>query len=135
MIAFNAGSRGSITNPGDGSAIAKVVINTILCVAASTTTTLIFHRFVVERTSSGWDFDVGLNGSFIGMVTNDSPSCCIKFYRCNFQVVICAGCDKYQIWASLLVGFLSYFVYLGAQKAIQFAKSNYTLLKLISSSV
>lgn len=68
MLAFNTGSRGSITNPGDGLAIAKVAVNTIICVAGSTVTALVFNRFVVERSSSGWDFDIGANGSFIGMV-------------------------------------------------------------------
>ncbi|XP_046449850.1 putative ammonium transporter 1 [Daphnia pulex] len=102
MLAFNTGSNGSITNPGDGIVIAKVAINTIVCVLASSMTAIVFQRFVFER--SCWNFEVGLNGSFIGMIT------------------ICAGCNQYQNWTALIVGFLSYFVYLIAQKIIIFAK-------------
>ena len=39
------------------------------------------------------------------------------------QITICAGCNQYQKWAALVVGILSYFVYLIAQKIIKFAKS------------
>lgn len=66
MLAFNTGSNGSITNPGDGIVIAKVAVNTIVCVLASSMTAIVFQRFVFER--SCWNFEVGLNGSFIGMV-------------------------------------------------------------------
>ena len=68
MIAFNAGSLGSISGIDDGNIISKVVINSIICVGASTVSALLFHRFAVERTKDGWDLDNGLNGSFVGMV-------------------------------------------------------------------
>ena len=69
MIAFNGGSQGSISRPEDGNAIGKVILNSVVCVGASTVTALLFHRFAIERTKEGWDFDNGLNGSFVGMVT------------------------------------------------------------------
>ncbi len=66
MLAFNTGSNGSITNPGDGIVIAKVAVNTVVCVLASSMTAIIFQHFVFERSS--WSFEVGLNGSFTAMV-------------------------------------------------------------------
>ena len=71
MLAFNTGSHGSITNEGDGIAVAKVAVNTLICVMASSVTAIVFQRFVIERSNSGWNFEVGLNGSFIGMVRRD----------------------------------------------------------------
>jgi hypothetical protein len=49
--------------------VAKVAVNTLICVMASSVTAIVFQRFVIERSNSGWNFEVGLNGSFIGMVT------------------------------------------------------------------
>ena len=69
MIAFNAGSQGSISQPEDGNAIGKVIINSVVCVGASTVSALLFRRFVIERSKDGWDYDNGLNGSFVGMVS------------------------------------------------------------------
>jgi Amt family ammonium transporter len=68
MLAFNTGSNGSITNPGDGIVVAKVAVNTIICVMASSVTAIVFQRFFIERSNNGWNFEVGLNGSFVGMV-------------------------------------------------------------------
>ena len=69
MIAFNAGSQGSISNKSDLEAVEKVLVNTMVCVTASTVTSLLFRRFVTSRLSNGWDIDNGMNGSFVGMVT------------------------------------------------------------------
>nr|CAH0102744.1 unnamed protein product [Daphnia galeata] len=65
MLAFNTDYRiDLLQNEGDGIAVAKVAVNT------------------------GWNFEVGLNGSFIGMI------------------IICVGCNQYQKWAALVVGIL-----------------------------
>jgi hypothetical protein len=67
MLAFNTGWNGSIKNPGDGIVIAKVAVNTVVYVLASSMTAIVVQRFVFER--SCWNFEVGLNCSFIGMVS------------------------------------------------------------------
>ena len=69
MIAFNAGSQGSISQPGDGFVIAKVAINTLICAMTSAATALIYQRFiVVDRLKKNWNYTSGINGSFVGMV-------------------------------------------------------------------
>ena len=68
MIAFNAGSQGSISQPGDGFVIAKVSINTLICAMTSAATALIYQRFIVDRLKKNWNYTSGINGSFVGMV-------------------------------------------------------------------
>lgn len=68
MMAFNAGSQGSISNLGDGEIIIKVVMNMLFSIFCSTFTALFIHRFITHPTPSGWDVEEGLNGSLIGMV-------------------------------------------------------------------
>ena len=70
MIAFNAGSQGSISQPGDGFVIAKVAINTLICAMTSAATALIYQRFIVDRLKKNWNYTSGINGSFVGMVYN-----------------------------------------------------------------
>jgi hypothetical protein len=72
MIAFNAGSQGSISQSGDGPIIAQVTINTLICAMTSAVTGLIYHRFIVDRSKKNWNYSSCVNGSFVGMVTPDS---------------------------------------------------------------
>ena len=71
MIAFNAGSQGSISQPGDGLIIAKVTINTLICAMTSAATGLIYYRFIVNKSTKSWNYTSGINGSIVGMVTAD----------------------------------------------------------------
>nr|CAH0102742.1 unnamed protein product [Daphnia galeata] len=83
MVAFNAGSQGSISQPGDGFVIiAKVAINTPICAMTSAATALIYQRFIVDRLKKNWNYTSGINGSFVGMVA------------------ICAGCNQFQYWGA-----------------------------------
>lgn len=86
MIAFNTGSQGSISQPGDGTQIAKVTINTMICAMTSATSGLIYHRFVVDRSTGYWNSSSGINGSFVGMVTIViEPTSVCKF---NFIMIV-----------------------------------------------
>jgi len=88
IIAFNAGSQLTISNPGDGSAVGKIILNTVICTVACCLTGiykkipqqnlllkylsiylgLLHQRYIVERSEQGWNFASALNGSFVGMV-------------------------------------------------------------------
>ena len=68
MVAFNAGSQGSISNPGDGLAIAKVTLNTLICATTCAVTGLLHQRYLAEPHLRRWTCASGINGSFIGMV-------------------------------------------------------------------
>ncbi|KAI9562766.1 hypothetical protein GHT06_010220 [Daphnia sinensis] len=101
-IAFNAGSNLTISNVKDGQVISLVCLNTLICVAAATATSLIYQRYCTAsgRALNNWNFINMLNGSFTGMV------------------VICAGCDQYPPWAAFVVGCLGYFAFLIVLKAM-----------------
>ncbi|XP_057367451.2 putative ammonium transporter 1 [Daphnia carinata] len=101
-IAFNAGSNLTISNAKDGPVISLVCLNTLICVAAATTTSLFYQRYCTAsgRSLKNWNFINMLNGSFTGMV------------------VICAGCDQYPPWAAFVVGCLGYFAFLLVLKAM-----------------
>ena len=69
IIAFNGGSQTSISNPGDEIIVAKVILNTIICIATSGLTGLFYERFIVEKSANGWKYGDALAGSFVGMVS------------------------------------------------------------------
>lgn len=68
MVAFNAGSQGSISNRGDGMVVAEVTINTLVCAMAGALTGLLYHHFVLAAHLKNWSFASAINGSFVGMV-------------------------------------------------------------------
>ena len=69
MIAFNAGSNGSISQTEDGSTIAKVILNMMICITGSTVASITYHRFMDRNPSVRvWDLENGYNGSLVGMV-------------------------------------------------------------------
>lgn len=118
IISFNAGSNLTISLTGDGAIVSKVVINTMICVAAATVTALIYQRFFTAsgRLRKNWSFMNAMNGSFVGMVCpttiilNKSVGLMLLPYK--IKVVSCGGCNQYPPWGALVVGILSYFVYL-----------------------
>lgn len=44
FFAFNGGSQFSISNEGDGIAVARAIVNTIISGSAAGTTTILLHR-------------------------------------------------------------------------------------------
>lgn len=52
----------------------------------------------------------------------------IPKWSADLQVVICAGCDQYPPWASLVVGCLGYFAFQLVFKAMQRFQSNASIL-------
>jgi len=83
FLAFNGGSQGSISGAGDGSVVALAIVNTILGASTGGLAVLFINKFLF---SQPWSFLMTLNGALAGMVA------------------LCAGCDKYEPWAALLVG-------------------------------
>ena len=83
FLAFNGGSQGSISGAGDGSVVALAIVNTILGASTGGLVVLFINKFLF---SQPWSFLLTLNGALAGMVA------------------LCAGCDKYEPWAALLVG-------------------------------
>merc|ERR1711962_1738414 len=83
FLAFNGGSQASISQPDDGAAVALAIVNTILGGCSGGLCVLFFNRFVLNQP---WSFLMTLNGALAGMVS------------------LCAGCNSYEPWASLIVG-------------------------------
>ena len=57
---------------------------------------LIFNKLV--QRNKQWTFSLILNGTLVGVVAQ------------------CAGCDQYEIWSSIIIGFLASMVYLAISK-------------------
>ena len=83
FLAFNGGSQGSISAADDGAVVALAIVNTILGASTGGLVVLFINKFLF---SQPWSFLMTLNGALAGMVA------------------LCAGCDKYEPWAALLVG-------------------------------
>ena len=83
FLAFNGGSQGSISNPGDGDVVALAIVNTILGASTGGLAVLFINKFMFKKP---WSFLMTLNGALAGMVA------------------LCAGCDKYEPWSALIVG-------------------------------
>jgi len=83
FLAFNGGSQGSISNEGDGDIVALAIVNTILGASTGGLAVLFINKFLFSKP---WSFLNTLNGALTGMVS------------------MCAGCDKFEPWAALIVG-------------------------------
>jgi Amt family ammonium transporter len=70
-IAFNAGSNLTISKSKDGAVISLVCLNTLICVASATVTSLLYQRYFTAsgRTLKNWNIVNMLNGSFTGMAS------------------------------------------------------------------
>ena len=68
FLAFNGGSNGSITEPGDGALVAKIMINTILGGTGGSIIILFSSKlgFIGTRT---WNFKHTVNAALAGMVS------------------------------------------------------------------
>ncbi|XP_064601316.1 putative ammonium transporter 1 [Liolophura sinensis] len=93
FLAFNGGSLGSISNPGDGAIIASVVVNTIVAGTGGAFITLLLNKtgWFGDRK---WSLLVTLNGCLTGMVS------------------VCAGVNDLYTWSSFVIGTLGGIVYM-----------------------
>ena len=70
--------QGSISNPGDGEAIATAIVNTALGTSAAGICTLIFNKTgIVPGTGGNYSFLITMNGSLTGNMNDmkaDQPS-------------------------------------------------------------
>ncbi|XP_022238476.1 putative ammonium transporter 1 [Limulus polyphemus] len=86
FLAFNGGSLGHITQPGDGAALATIVANTIIGGSFGGIINLIIHRLVALSKPRQWSLLFFLNGVLAGMVST------------------CAGCEEFYPWGAAVVG-------------------------------
>jgi len=90
FMAFNGGSQLSISSPGDGAAVSKAIVNTILGGAVGGMTTMAFHKYSSgSKQQAFWSCLMTINGGLAGMVA------------------LCAGCDDLYPWAAMILGFVA----------------------------
>ena len=89
FLAFNGGSQGSISNKGDGPAFARAVVNTQLGCSAGGMTMLFLWKLFTGKFS----LVKSINGALAGMVS------------------LCAGCNIFEPWISLVVASIASMVY------------------------
>jgi len=70
FLAFNGGTLGTMTNPGDSELIARVISNTVMGGSGGSIMVMLASKLGLTGTPS-WSFMCTLNGAFIGMVRND----------------------------------------------------------------
>ncbi|XP_021933574.1 putative ammonium transporter 1 isoform X1 [Zootermopsis nevadensis] len=85
FLSFNGGSLGSMTNPGDGDIIARVITNTVLGGTGGAITILIASKMGFCGPPV-WNFSLTVNAALIGMVS------------------VCAGVNNMAMWASFVCG-------------------------------
>lgn len=85
FLAFNGGSLGHMTSPGDGALIASVMSNTVMGGAGGSISILIAGRLGFFGRPC-WNFAATVNAGLMGMVS------------------VCAGANVFTMWSSLLVG-------------------------------
>lgn len=97
FLAFNGGSQGSISNPGDAATVARAVVNTIISGCCGGLSVLLAYR---AGGTSTWSFLMTLNGALAGMVS------------------ICSGCDVQRPWGGMVTGSVAGLVFLGIHYAM-----------------
>lgn len=75
FLAFNGGTLGSMTRPGDSELIARVISNTVMAGSGGSITVMVVSKLGLNGVPS-WSFMCTLNGAFIGMVRHDRV--CVK---------------------------------------------------------
>jgi Amt family ammonium transporter len=68
FLSFNGGSLGSMTNPGDGEIIARVITNTVLGGTGGGIATLCATKLGLLGPPV-WNFSLTVNATLIGMVS------------------------------------------------------------------
>ena len=111
FLAFNGGSQGSITNAGDGEAVARAAVNTqVLNLPFSSCPAFLYwinHFFPQVACCTG-----GIVGLFVSKAISGKYSL-IRSINCSIasMVSLCAGCNVFAPWSSSIVaavGALSY---------------------------
>ncbi|XP_065341682.1 putative ammonium transporter 1 [Cloeon dipterum] len=100
FLAFNAGSVLHISQPGDVELIVKIIIVSLLSTCGCATTTLFISKAggfnpTPFKGHGYWSFYHTANAGLMGLV------------------ISCASADSIELWASLVLGSLGAFVYLG----------------------
>lgn len=90
-MAFNAGSQGTISNQGDGEAIASACLSTLVACSSGGITVLFIWKF--HPNGGKWSLSRIINGCLAGMVS------------------VCAGCDLYYPWIASMIGAISGILY------------------------
>ena len=89
--------QGSISNPGDGEAIATAIVNTALGTSAAGICTLIFNKTgIVPGTGGNYSFLITMNGSLTGNMNDmlaDKPS---PFRKQTHSLYSSKPCDSIQ---------------------------------------
>lgn len=93
FLGFNGGSQGSITAAGDGAAVSKAVVNTVLSGAGGALCGLFAVRVGV-LSSPAWGFAVPTNAMLAGMVS------------------VCAAVSELAMWAAVVTGVVGAVVFL-----------------------
>lgn len=88
FLAFNGGSLGHMTSPGDGALIASVMSNTVMGGAGGSISILIGGRLGLFGPPC-WNFSYTVNAGLMGMVS------------------VCAGANAFSMWYSLLIGVIA----------------------------
>lgn len=96
FFAFNGGSQGAISSPGDGIVVAKACVNTIISGSFAAFMGLIMNRIIggCVYGDAKWSLLTTVNASLCGMVA------------------ICAGCNVLDTWAAAVVGLVAGITYI-----------------------
>lgn len=89
-MAFNAGSQGSVSAPGDGEVLGTACVSTVLAGAAGALTSMVTNNAIVYFTndSSKWSLLTTLNGGLCAMVRSHRERAHRKTRRCATNVVV-----------------------------------------------
>ncbi|XP_052799000.1 putative ammonium transporter 1 [Mya arenaria] len=100
FLAFNGGSLGTISNPGDGAIVSRVIVNTIIAASFAAFSSLFVARWTPIG-SRHWSLMATLNGALTGMVS------------------VCAGCNVLNPWQSAIMGLGAGVVYHLVSQGVQ----------------
>ncbi|XP_078670890.1 putative ammonium transporter 1 [Branchiostoma floridae x Branchiostoma belcheri] len=99
FLAFNGGSQGSISSPGDGVIVALAITNTVISGSSAGLIAMVIKR-VGLLGDLHWSLLTTLNGALTGMVA------------------ICAGCNNVYPWAACIIGVVAGVAYCGWSQLI-----------------
>ncbi|XP_049853131.1 putative ammonium transporter 1 [Schistocerca gregaria] len=94
FLAFNGGSLGRMSGPGDSQLVARVMVNTVMGGAGGSLMALAVARVGLAGAPAAFGFANTLNASFAGMVS------------------VCAAADIMTFWSSFISGIVAAVVYL-----------------------
>ncbi|CAG0890752.1 unnamed protein product [Cyprideis torosa] len=90
FLAFNGGSQGSISHPGDGQVVSHAIVNTVIAGSSGGLAMLLISR---RRVTRHWSFLMSLNGALAGMVS------------------ICSACHSMPPWGAFITGLSGAFAF------------------------